>query len=119
MPMRGISRFSIENLLPHSAENFRRGTLLCFRKLLLSKNVRDNKGCASSFFVENFLSHSAEIFRSGTFRCFLNFGYRKFYAYEGNITIFYRKFFVSQYRKILWGNPSVFHKISGIEKLYG
>ena len=33
MPMRGISQFSIENLLSHSTEEHRRGTLLCFHKI--------------------------------------------------------------------------------------
>ena len=46
-------------------------------------------------------------------------GIEKFHAYEWNITNFYGKFVVSQYGKILLGNPSVFHKVSGIEKIDG
>ena len=65
-----VSRFSIEKFSSHSAEKFRRGALLCFRKFLLSKNVRDKRGGGgegvSRFSVENFLSHSAESFRRGT-----------------------------------------------------
>ena len=34
-------------------------------------------------------------------------GIEKFYAQEGNITIFNRKCVVSEYRKISQGNPSV------------
>ena len=34
-------------------------------------------------------------------------GIEKFYASEGYVTIFPRKFFVSQHRKTLQGNPSV------------
>ena len=44
MHQRGISRFSVESLLPHSTENFRRETLLCLRKFLVSKNVKDKRG---------------------------------------------------------------------------
>ena len=38
---KGVSRFYVGNFLSHSAENFCRGTLLCFRKFLVSKNVKD------------------------------------------------------------------------------
>ena len=38
------SRFSVENILSHSSEKIRRGTLLCFRKILVSKNARDKRG---------------------------------------------------------------------------
>ena len=37
MPKRGISRFPKKNLLCHSTETFRRGTLLCFTKCLVTK----------------------------------------------------------------------------------
>ena len=36
--------FPLKNLLSHSAEKRRRGTFLCFRKSLVSKNVRDKRG---------------------------------------------------------------------------
>ena len=62
-----ISRFSVENLLSHSTKKLRGGTLLCSRKILVSKNVRDKRGGRiSQFPVEIFLSHSAEKFRRGT-----------------------------------------------------
>ena len=80
MPMRGISRFSIENLLSHSTEKLRRGTLLRFTKFLISKKFMDKRGRregVSRFSVKIFLSHSAEKFRRGTPYCFTNFGYRK------------------------------------------
>ena len=44
MPMRGIPRFSIDNLLSHSTENLRRETLLCFTKFLVSKKFMDQEG---------------------------------------------------------------------------
>ena len=39
-----LSRFSVEKFLSHSDEKFRPGTLLCFRKFLSPKNVRDKRG---------------------------------------------------------------------------
>ena len=38
-----VSRFSVEIVLSHSTETFRRGPLLCFRKFPVSKNVRDKR----------------------------------------------------------------------------
>ena len=68
MANKGISQFSMENLLSHSTEKLRKGTLLCFRKILVSKNFLDKKGGEKG-------------------------------EEERSITIFYRKFFVSQCRK--------------------
>ena len=60
---------SAGNFLSHSAEKFRRGTLLC----CVSENFRQPKslwirggGGVSRVSVENFLFHDAEKFRSGT-----------------------------------------------------
>ncbi len=44
MPLRVISRFSTENLLPHSTDDFRRATLVCFTKFVVSKKFMDKKG---------------------------------------------------------------------------
>ena len=41
MPIKGISRISNENLLSHSPEKLRRGTLLCFTKLHVSEKFKD------------------------------------------------------------------------------
>ena len=40
----GISQFSVEIFMSHSAENFREGILLFLRKFLVSKNFMDEKG---------------------------------------------------------------------------
>ena len=40
----GVLRFSVGKLLSRSTHNFRRGTLLCSRKFLVSKNFMDKKG---------------------------------------------------------------------------
>ena len=68
MLQRVMSRFSVENFLSHSAETFRRGTLLCcvsenfwWRKSLWIRS--GGGGGVSKFSVENFLSHSAEKIR--------------------------------------------------------
>ena len=44
MPMKGISRLPVENLLSHSTENFRNGTFLYFTKFLVSKKFMDKRG---------------------------------------------------------------------------
>ena len=57
-------RFSVEKFLSHSAEKFRRWTLLsCFRNFPVAKNFMDKMGGGvSRLSVENFLSHSAQNF---------------------------------------------------------
>ena len=81
--------------------------------------IRGAGGGPSRLSVENFLSHSAENFRKVILYCCNNFGYRKSLDKRGGSTkIFQGIFFVSQYRKILLGNTSVYQKISGSEKFY-
>ena len=80
-------------------------------------------GGVSRLFVQNFWSHSTENFIGEHFGVSENFGYRKILCIRegrggGSITFLRRKLFVTQYRKILLGNTSVFQKISGIEKFY-
>ena len=50
----GVSGPSVSCFLAYSAEKCRRGTLLCFTKFPLSKNVRDKRGCDSHFSVGKF-----------------------------------------------------------------
>ena len=74
----GVSRFSIENFLSHKTKTLRKRTLLCFRKVLVSKNFLDKGGGGvSRFSVENLLSHSAEKHPRGTPQCFITFGSQK------------------------------------------
>ena len=56
------------NILSHSAEKFRTGTLLCFRKFRVLKNFKPKRG-KSRFSIEKFLSRSTEKFRRGTLVC--------------------------------------------------
>ena len=63
------SRLSIETLLSHSTEKLR-GANLCFRKFLVSKNVKDKRERgASRLSIENLLSHNTKKFRRGNL-CF-------------------------------------------------
>ena len=50
--MEGVSRFSVENFLSHSTEKYCRGTLLGFKKILVSKIFMHKKeGAVSRFSV--------------------------------------------------------------------
>ena len=104
-------------VLSHCTEIFHWRTLWCFRKILLSKIVMHRRG--GGILV---LSHRTETksFVKEPF-CFPEvFWYpKKFMHKRGHITIFCRKFVVSQYRKTSYGNPSKFQKNSGIEKCWG
>ena len=58
-------------MLSHSTDKLSRRTLLCFRKILLSKTFMDKKGEGSiAIFVKSLLSHSTDIIRRGTLLCF-------------------------------------------------
>ena len=72
----GVSNFSVENFLPHSAEIFHRGILYCCSNFWYRKSL-DKKGGVSRFFVENFLSHSAENLRRESFTVALISGTEK------------------------------------------
>ena len=79
IPQRGTSQFSVEKLLFHSAEEFRRGTLLIFRKFLVPKNLRDKKGCKNhdyplKMFCLSVRKHSAGV----PFRVSLVSGFKSF-----------------------------------------
>ena len=60
----GVSRFSVENFLSHSAEKIRKGTLKSFINFGYG-NIFCSRGLCHDFrfSVENFLSLSAEKFR--------------------------------------------------------
>ena len=66
----GMITIFVENLLSHSTEKLRRGTLLCSTKLLVSKKLMDKRGGGGreyhDLLSKSFLSHSAEKFRRGT-----------------------------------------------------
>ena len=84
MEKRGLITIFSRNFLSHSAENFCKRILLFLRKFLVSKSFMDEK------------------FRGHPFNVSENLGYRTILSIIGGITIFRRKFFVSQCRKISW-----------------
>ena len=75
----GLSRFSLEIFMSHSAENFRKGILL-FEKIFGFKKVLWLNRGRSRFSVEKFWSHSAENFRGHLLNVSENWGIEKFYA---------------------------------------
>ena len=82
MPKKGISLFSVKNFLSHSAENIRRGSLLCFKKILVSKLFMHRREGASRYCRKKFVSQDRnEKLGKGTL-------------------MFFRKFLVS--KKFLW-----------------
>ena len=97
--------------MSHSAENFRKGILLFLRKFLVSISFMDEKG-VSRFSVENSWSHSAKKIRGHPFNVSENLGYRKILCVIGGITIFRRKFFVSQCRNISWASLQCLRKFA-------
>ena len=73
MPKRGKSRFSTKNLLSHSTEKYRKGTLMCcisenfwYRESIWIKGV---EGVSHSS-VKNLVFDSTETFGRGTILCF-------------------------------------------------
>ena len=86
----GMSRFSVENFLSHSAEKrlgepFSHSSVLGIEKVWISGGG-GRKG-VSQVSVESFLSHNAEIFSGGTLQCCVsvfqkNSGSKKSYGYQ-------------------------------------
>ena len=105
----GVSRFSVETFLSHSAENFRRES---FTVALISgtQKVWRRGGC-HDFPSEVFRLTVPKNFVGEPFFVSQNFWYRKnlWIRGGGEYHDFLSKIFVSECRKILEGNPSVFH----------
>ena len=74
MLQRVMSRFSVENFLSHSAENFRRGILWCVTIAGIEKFYA-SEGYVT-IFCRIFLSHSAGKFRRGTLLCCVSENFR-------------------------------------------
>ena len=81
-------------------KNFLGGINQCFRIIKAWKIFLQKKEI-SLFSVGTFFSHSAEKYSKGNHSMFQNYsGMEKFYAEEGDITIFCWNFFFSQCRKV-------------------
>ena len=74
----GLIKIFCRKFFPHFAEKFRKGIILCFKKLLVLKNVRPKRrGGYHDFQCMFFLSHSTETFSGGIFCVSESLGCRK------------------------------------------
>ena len=96
----GLSLFSVEIFMSHSAENFREGILLFLRKFLISKTFMDEKAGFHVFPSKNFGLTVPKNFIGEPFCVSLISDIERFYASESYVTILSRNFFVSQCGKI-------------------
>ena len=55
-----------------------RGTILCLKIFLVSKQFMDKRGWGSTFSVRNVVSRSAELNRTGIFQCVTESGIENF-----------------------------------------
>ena len=117
--MQKVSRFSVEKFSSHSAEKFRRGTRLCFRKIRVPKNFMPKRG-KSRLSIKNLLSHGTEKLRRRTLLCFTNFLVsKKFMDKRGRVSRFsVKNFFCLTVSKNFVGEPFSLSLISGIERFY-
>ena len=76
----GVTIFD-ETFSSHSAENFCRGTRLCFRNFPVSKNSMHMREI-SHMSTENMLSHSTEKLHKGILLFLKKFWFRKFYGWK-------------------------------------
>ena len=104
MLQRVMSRYSVENVLSHSKEKFRRRTLLCcVSETSGSEKVYGKEGGRGEY--RNFPSNFSCLklpkpFVGQPFSLSIVSGIEIIYASEGYVTIFRRKIFVSKYRNI-------------------
>ena len=109
----GVSRFSVKNLLSHSAEKSSRGSLLCcvsekFRQL---QSLWKRGGGIIKIFSRKVFSHSAEKISRVTLLCCVSENFRQpkslWIRGGGSVMIFCQIFFFSQCRKNQQSTPSV------------
>ena len=93
----------------HSAETFlENSSVLCFRKIPVAEKFMDKRWWEYQVFLsKTFRLTVPKSFEGEPVSVSLTSGIEKFYASEGNVTIFCRKVFVSQYRNISQRNRSV------------
>ena len=97
---KGVSRYSVENFLCHSAEKFRSGILYFCIKVVYRKSLDKTGGEYQDFPSNFFLSHSAETLGRGILYCYSTFGYRNCRDKKGGIKIFRRIFLFHRAGKI-------------------
>ena len=116
MLQRAMSRISVEDFLSQSAKKGRGGTLLHFIEFGYRKKLCFRGKC-HDFLSKFFCLTVPENFVGEHFILSLISGIEKIYASKGYVKIFCRKFFVSKYRKTLYGNPLVYHHF-GVSKKF-
>ena len=94
-------RFFFSQCRKHQQRNI---SVLCFRKFLVAKLFMDKKGEYQEFPSKIFCLTVPKNFVAESFSVSLTSGIQKIYATEGYLTIFCRKCFVSQCRKISRGS---------------
>ena len=98
--MGGVSRFSLENLLSHSAEKFRRGTVYCCKNFGYRESLDKRWGEYRDFPSQIFCLTVLKNFVGEPFSVSLIAGTEKAWIRRGGrIKTFRRNFFVSQCRK--------------------
>ena len=95
--------------MPHSAEKFRRGLLLCFTKIMVSKTFLEKRGEYQDFPSKCCCLTVPKKFVGEPISNSLFLGIDKFFASEGYVTAYCRKLFVSQCRNFSYETPLVFH----------
>ena len=117
----GFFTIFYKNLLSHSTEKLRRVTLLCFTNFLVSEKLwirGEDRGSITIFRQKSFVT-VPKIFVGEPLSALIIYGIEKFHSYEWNITNFFGNVLSHSTEKNLLGNPSVFHKVSGVEKIDG
>ena len=105
----GVSRFSVENLLYHRTEKLCTGTLMRFRKFLVSKNFMAKRGEGG----REYYNFSSKIYCLTVLKKFLgepfgdseDFGYRKILCMRGGYHDFLSEFFRLTLPKNFVGEP--------------
>ena len=115
----GSFTISFKNIFSDSAENFCRGTLLCFRKFLVSKKVKDKRGgeCQvfpSKLFCPTVPNHIVE----EAFWVSEMFAYRKTPCLRREYHDFLQTCFCLRVPKFFVREPFVVSLKSGFEKTY-
>ena len=110
-----------QKLLSHSSEEFRRGTPLCSKKIVVSKYFRDkSEGRVSRLFLKIVGSRNTESFRRGTILCFRNSRVSNILCLRAENNDFPKKLFCVLVPKNIVGQPfCVFTKFLVSKKNHG
>ena len=114
---RGVSRFSAESFLSHSAENFLRGSLYCCNTFRYRKNL-DRRGEYQDFPWKMFCLTVPEKFVVEPFSVSIISSTEKVWRREGGCQDFPLKTFCLTVSKISVGQSFTVTTISGIEKFW-